>query len=322
MSDKALEQFPEPPHGPPTETPESVQSPPHVAVDQETPSTEAPEPPVNKSWMTPSDYGPIRPPRRRIHQKDGPTASYRPGPGPMLQEDFLDMMQEIVPELLKQVLDSPMEPAGEASSASASSSSRGVKRPADEVNPQPSEEPAEKKPMSAEFDSSSSVQAGETFVRDEVAICSVELLQKERLDHRTESLSSEDKLDLAHMFRQGASHEALVAAYMKKKASKEIPAVGNPPDIQLKVDEAKSLEWGTVSSKHAARAVIGPEADDVRKRLSHRIMGSRSVMTVKQEDDQAPRMKARWCLLGHLDPDLIEKAELGDLQSPALSQVD
>lgn len=98
----------------------------------------------------------------------------------------------------------------------------------DEVNPQPSEEPAEKKPMSADFDSSSYVQAGETFVRDEVAICSVQLLQKEQLAHRTESLSSEDKLDL----------EALAAAYMKKKASKEIP-----PDIQLKVDEAKGLEW-------------------------------------------------------------------------------
>lgn len=32
-------------------------------------------------------------------------------------------------------------------------------------------------------------------------------------------------------------------------------------------------------------------------------------------------MKARWCLLGHLDPDLTEKAQVGDLQSPTLSQV-
>ena len=32
-------------------------------------------------------------------------------------------------------------------------------------------------------------------------------------------------------------------------------------------------------------------------------------------------MKARWCLQGHLDPDLSEKAMQGDLQSPTLSQV-
>ena len=50
-------------------------------------------------------------------------------------------------------------------------------------------------------------------------------------------------------------------------------------------------------------------------------MGSRYVMTLKVEDDAAPRFKARWCLQGHLDPDLTAKAELGDLQSPTLSQV-
>ena len=50
-------------------------------------------------------------------------------------------------------------------------------------------------------------------------------------------------------------------------------------------------------------------------------MGSRYVITIKQEDDAPERVKARWCLQGYLDPDLGAKAESGDLQSPKLSQV-
>ena len=45
------------------------------------------------------------------------------------------------------------------------------------------------------------------------------------------------------------------------------------------------------------------------------------VVTIKQEDDAPERVKARWCLQGHLDPDVGVKAITGDLQSPTLSQV-
>ena len=67
--------------------------------------------------------------------------------------------------------------------------------------------------------------------------------------------------------------------------------------------------------------VSGSEADRVRKRHADRIMGSRYVVTWKVEDNEAGRMKARWCLQGHLDPDLHAKAEAGDLQSPTLSHI-
>ena len=50
-------------------------------------------------------------------------------------------------------------------------------------------------------------------------------------------------------------------------------------------------------------------------------MGSRFVMTWKEEDNAPRRMKGRWCLQGHLDPDLSAKALAGDLQSPTLSQI-
>ena len=117
------------------------------------------------------------------------------------------------------------------------------------------------------------------------------------------------------------SVEALVDAYVNKRASKEIPASGNDMDLQQQVDEAKSVEWGTVTGKNATRLVLGQEAELVRKRFPDRIMGSRFVCTWKQEEDAPRRVKARWCLQGHLDPDLQEKAMAGDLQSPTLSQL-
>ena len=108
---------------------------------------------------------------------------------------------------------------------------------------------------------------------------------------------------------------------MQEKASKEIRGTGNEPGMQARIDEAKLLEWNTILAKNAARIVLGPEVDYVRRKLSHRTMGSRYVITIKQEDDAPARVKARWCLQGHLDPDLREKASGGDLQSPTLSQV-
>ena len=118
-----------------------------------------------------------------------------------------------------------------------------------------------------------------------------------------------------------ASFESLVLAHVNKRATKEIPAFGNPLELQNQVDEAELLEWNTVSGRHAARIVLGAEADEVRRHHPDRIMGSRYVVTWKQEEDGPKRVKARWCLQGHLDPDLSSKALAGDLQSPTLSQL-
>ncbi|OLP88380.1 putative transposon protein [Symbiodinium microadriaticum] len=92
-------------------------------------------------------------------------------------------------------------------------------------------------------------------------------------------------------------------------------------ELMHEVDEAKAVEWNTVLGRNATRLVLGREAEKVRQKLANRIMGSRYVITVKKEDDAPARIKARWCLQGHLDPDLAKKATAGDLQSPTLSQV-
>ncbi|CAK9104708.1 Retrovirus-related Pol polyprotein from transposon RE1 (Retro element 1) (AtRE1) [Includes: Protease RE1 [Durusdinium trenchii] len=310
---------PFPVNAPPQEESESPEPPPLI---DKSPMELDPQARSGPSVVSPQEaaYGPVRPPRRRVGQKDGPMALYRPGR--MAQEDFQDMMQEIAPELLQQVLQKESCSSPDLTDppptieGSSSSSSRGTKRSIESADADV--EPVEKRPHEMEEDL---LVESATFAMDEIGVCSVELLQSHSMGDVHDGLDRSAKQELVSLFQQGMPCEVLVATYMQKKAAKEIPVTGNPPEIQKKVDEAKLLEWNTIEGKHAGRVVLGTEADDVRRYLSHRIMGSRYVMTLKVEDDAAPRFKARWCLQGHLDPDLTAKAELGDLQSPTLSQV-
>ena len=247
-------------------------------------------------------YGPVR----RVHKKTSPDMLHRPRA--MLQEDFAEMMQDVIPELLTQALQGsePREPL------------RGTKR---EASREPAEEGAAKRPTTE--GSGSRASSDPPSVDEELCAQIREIL----------ALSPEDPTQIetlvaAHISKvldvspeRSTQVENLVAAHINKRAAKEIPSVGNPGDLQQKVDEAKTVEWHTVSGRNAVRLVLGREADQVRKRYSDRIMGSRFVNTWKIEEDSPPRVKARWCLQGHLDPDLSAKALAGDLQSPTLSQV-
>ena len=262
-------------------------------------------------------YGPIR---RKVLGKQGPMSLYRPGS--MAQDDFAELMQEVVPQLLEQVLNQEDQAMPGAESASSADRSAGVKRDASPAAPPL--EPSAKSQRTVSPDRSDVLPAdvvgreeGHTFSQDEVTILSVEHVP----NIPTEQLTSEERQELHDMLNQQVPVEVMVANYLQKKASKEIQGTGNPPELQNKIDEANLLEWNTILAKNAARVVLGPEADQVRSKFSHRIMGSRYVMTIKQEDDAPARVKARWCLQGHLDPDLREKATAGDLQSPTLSQV-
>ena len=259
-----------------------------------------------------SSYGPVR---RVVRGKQGPMTLFRPSK--MSQDDFSEMMQEVVPQLLQQVL---QQDTADASSSSDSRGS-GLKREGSATEDDSSRTKSQRteSPDRGGPDAALSVEceSGVTFAQDEVAVLSVEHVGS----HDSETLSTKEIADLVSHMHEGKSMEVLLASYLQKKASKEIRGTGNAPDMQAKVDEAKLLEWNTILAKNAARIVLGPEADYVRRKLSHRIMGSRYVVTIKQEDDAPARVKARWCLQGHLDPDLHAKATSGDLQSPTLSQV-
>ena len=53
------------------------------------------------------------------------------------------------------------------------------------------------------------------------------------------------------------------------------------------------------------------------KKNLDRFIGSRFVIVNKQ-DEEGCRVKSRWCLQGHLDPDFHEKTMSGACQSPIL----
>ena len=234
-------------------------------------------------------YGPVR----RVSRKSAPSSQmFRPRA--MLQDDFADMMQEVIPELLEQAL------ANEVSTPPPlqEPSERGTKREAS-----PHSEPAPSKRVSG----SSTERGGADAAEGSAGQPSVS-------DSPVESLC-------VQLQNPEVCVEALVLNYVNRRNPKELLASGNEPALQERVDEAKTLEWQTVESRHAVRVVHGPEAARVRKCFPDRIMGSRFVITEKQEEDSPVRIKARWCLQGHLDPDLSEKARAGDLQSPTLSQV-
>ena len=224
-----------------------------------------------------SSYGPIR---RRVDQKSGATALYRPAA--MRQEDFLEVIKEVVPRLI----DEAMQPTDESMDA-------GLKRPLTPSHADEVQEPPTSKHRGSEDD---------------------EVLSVEEINQH---------------LSQG-SIESLIAAYMEKKLSKEIPPSNNPPELQKLVDESKGVEWNTIADKQAIRLHFGKKALKIKEQFADRFIGSRFVIIRKAiqdgiavdiHDPTTFKIKSRWVVQGHLDPDLALKAEEGMLQSPTLSQL-
>lgn len=111
-----------------------------------------------------------------------------------------------------------------------------------------------------------------------------------------------------------------MANFLQKRAQKEIPATGNAPELQAKIDESKSVAWETLTGKQATRIWTGQKARDIRERFAHRFIGSRFVV-INKKDEDGERIKSRWCLQGHLDPDFREKIQSGACHSPTLHQL-
>ena len=225
-----------------------------------------------------SSYGPLR----RVKGKSHDAALYRP---PMMKEDdFVDMMRELVPQLIDQAI--PPASATETSSSS-SAGGQGVKRELENRDPSP----GPKQPREDGYD--------ETLCVQEI----------------------QDNWD------QGI--ESLVAAHIQKKTAKELPPSNNVPELQRLVDESKLVEWRTMIEKGAVKVHYGKRAAAIKQNHPDRFIGSRFVITRKpiEEgghidplDSKTYKVKSRWCLQGHLDPDLDTKAQTGALQSPTLSQ--
>ena len=136
--------------------------------------------------------------------------------------------------------------------------------------------------------------------------------------------------ELSDAWEEGV--EAFVAAYIQKKMSKELPPVGNEPVLQKQIDDSKVAEWSTLTTeKQALRIHFGKRAAALKEKYHDRFIGSRFVIIRKPakegrnvdpaDDPSSYKTKSRWCLQGHLDPDLEAKVQEGLLQSPTLSQM-
>ena len=255
----------------------TVEPPPFSTTAESTvlPSNSSSETAVDSSSST---YGPVR---RRVSGKDGPQSLWRPAA--LRQEDFADVMKEIVPKLIAEMTD-----AGDTHIPESSKRAHDDAAMPDDACPEP---PATR----ARVESASEV-------------LSVECLNSKQLDV-----------------------EVLIADYLKKKMQKELPHSNNDIALQSKVDAGKREEWQTLLSKdNVLRIHYGKKAREIKEKFAHRFIGSRFVLTRKALNDETPvnpndystfTVKGRWCLQGHLDPDLDVKVEEGRLRSPTLSQM-
>ena len=121
--------------------------------------------------------------------------------------------------------------------------------------------------------------------------------------------------------KSSESVEVFLANFLKKKMTSELHHSNNPPEVQEAIDESKVTEWLTLQDEKRVISVVDPKsAIWIRKHKGDRIMSSRFVITKKVEDGDT-RMKSRWCLRGHHDPDLVQKVISGRCHSPTLSQL-
>ena len=221
------------------------------------------------------DYGPIR----RVRHTEKSPPQYLTRPAVMAQEDFAEMMEEVIPSLIQQHLqDSNMEPERPTSPRGESS-----KR---EASWEPLEQPAHRPRIE---------------VNDEVLFTEVLLAQARDMQNQT-GLSVID---------------SFTAAFLQKRQQKEIKAWGNEPELQHRIDLSKGTEWETLEGKDAVRVWRGAKAAEIRARHPDRFIGSRFVV-VNKHDEEGERIKSRWCLQGHLDPDFHEKISSGACHSPTM----
>ena len=232
-------------------------------------------------------YGPVRV-TRRVSSKRPPVELHRPLE--TQADEFLELMQEVVPRLITQTTAS-QAPIPEPSAAS------GLVR----HHPDSPRGSSQKRAASQEH--------------QEAPVSAIPRASNAPEHEGDEALTVE-------IDGQGSRSrvEVLLAAFMHTRMQKELPATGNDPSLQSRIDEAKGIEWETVTGKSAARAWTGAKARDIRQKQAHRFVGSRFVITEKV-GEEGTRVKARWRLQGHSDPDFREKISSGLCHSPTLSHL-
>jgi hypothetical protein len=109
--------------------------------------------------------------------------------------------------------------------------------------------------------------------------------------------------------------EEVFAVNLKKQGRKEINAKNLTQEKRTELDLARAKEWKKMIT---SKAVIVHEGDEAQKIMHEvgidRLLESRFVYT-SEDGSLETALKARWCIRGYLDPDLLDL----ETASPTLS---
>ena len=73
-------------------------------------------------------------------------------------------------------------------------------------------------------------------------------------------------------------------------------------------------------SKPSVKIWSGKDAQRIKRDHADRFVGSRFLIT-RKVDEEGSRIKARWCIQGHSDPDVVTKDFSGACDSPTMSEM-
>ena len=79
----------------------------------------------------------------------------------------------------------------------------------------------------------------------------------------------------------------------------------------------KNTEWKKLEEKGAVRILTGDSVEKAEAQFSNSFIPTRLVVTRPSPDE----FKARLCLRGYLDPDVMELVACGSTESPKVSQL-
>ena len=153
----------------------------------------------------PPAYGPVR----RVSRKSSPPEMPLHRPVDAQPEDFLELMQEVVPRLIQGLGNPGASEPSEGSRSSPRSDSH--KR---EASAEPSDMPPGSRPRHGDAE---------------------------------EALSSEWVQTHEHLYNSHV--EVLLASFLQKRMQKELSPTGNEPCLQARIEEAKTVEWETIQGK-------------------------------------------------------------------------
>ena len=167
-----------------------------------------------------SQYGPIR---RRVTGKSGDATMYRPPA--MRQEDFAEIMREVVPHLLQENFESPHT---------------GQKRSHVDESNEEVVEPAASRPRTSSPEPTPTAESAAEHPVSAVALDSPNM--HEEPVH--EVLTVTQINSLLNDWDKHGDIEVLIAGYLAKKMSKELPPTGNSPALQEAIDDSKKNRMG------------------------------------------------------------------------------